>query len=115
MASMLPVVGEDGRCKGWLRLEFVFDLLHQGKTRLESSVQDLLILPFTAVKADDLVEEVLLQFARSTDRQFVVEDGDGRLIGTIRLLDLVLASAAISESKHGAIVQQQQHQTINRP
>ena len=114
MASMLPVVGEDGRCKGWLRLEFVFDLLHQGKTRLESSVQDLLILPFTAVNADDLVEEVLLQFARSTDRQFVVEDGDGRLIGTIRLLDLILANAAISESKHGAIVQQQQHQTINR-
>ena len=97
-----------------MRLDFVFDLLHQGKTRLESSVQDLLILPFTAVKADDLVEEVLLGFAKSTDRQFVVEDGDGRLIGTIWLLDLVLASAAIREPKGEAFVQQQQHQISNR-
>ena len=32
-ASMLPVVNEDQRCKGWLRLDFVFDLLHQGKAR----------------------------------------------------------------------------------
>ena len=77
-------------------------------------MHELLIVPFTAVKADDLVEEVLLGFAKSTDSQFIVEDGDERLIGTIWLLDLVLASAANSESKHEAFVQQQQHQTSNR-
>jgi CBS domain-containing protein len=27
-ASLLPVVDEAQRCKGWLRLEFAFDLLH---------------------------------------------------------------------------------------
>jgi hypothetical protein len=50
------------RCKGWLRLEFVFDLLHQGKARVESPVHDLLILPFIGVKPDERVEQALLRF-----------------------------------------------------
>jgi hypothetical protein len=44
------------RCKGWLRLEFVFDLLHQGKARGESPVHHLLILPFIGVEPDERVE-----------------------------------------------------------
>ena len=78
------------RCKG-LRLEFVFDLLHQGKARVESPVHHLLILPFIGVKPDERVEQALLRFAQTADREFAVEDGEGRLIGTLALLDLVLA------------------------
>ena len=90
-ASMLPVVDEAHRCKGWLRLDFAFDLLHQGKARIESPVHDLLILPCIGVKPDERVEQALLRFAQTTDREFAVEDGEGRLIGTLALLDLVLA------------------------
>jgi hypothetical protein len=42
-ASLLPVVDKAQRCKGWLRLEFVVDLLHQGKARVQSPVHHLLI------------------------------------------------------------------------
>jgi CBS-domain-containing membrane protein len=93
-ASMLPVVDEAQRCKGWLRLEFVFDLLHQGKARVESPVHELLILPFIGVKPDERVEQALLRFAQTADREFAVENGEGRLIGTLALLDLVLAAEA---------------------
>jgi predicted transcriptional regulator len=93
-ASMLPVVNEDQQCKGWLRLDFVFDLLHQGKARAESAVHDLLILPFIAVRPDELVEEALLRFAQTPDRELAVRDNNGQLIGTLALLDLVLATHA---------------------
>jgi NADH dehydrogenase, FAD-containing subunit len=91
-ATMLPVVNEDQQCKGWLRLEFVFDLLHQGKANMETAVHDLLILPFISVKPNELVEQALLQFAQSADRELAVKDGNGQLIGTLALLDLVLAA-----------------------
>jgi hypothetical protein len=87
-----PTTGSGlNRCKGWLRLEFVFDLLHQGKARVESPAHHLLILPFIGVKPDERVEQALLRFAQTADREFAVENGEGRLIGTLALLDLVLA------------------------
>ena len=89
-ASMLPVVNEDQLCKGWLRLDFVFDLLHQGKARADSAVRDLLILPSIGAKPDEPVDQVLLRFAQTADREFVVENDGGQLIGTLALLDLVL-------------------------
>jgi NADH dehydrogenase len=89
-ASMLPVVNEDQRSKGWLRLDFVFDLLHQGKVRTDSAVRDLLILPSIGAKPDEPVDQVLLRFAQTADREFVVENDGGQLIGTLALLDLVL-------------------------
>ena len=89
-ASMLPVVNEDQLCKGWLRLDFVFDLLHQGKAHADSVVCDLLILPAIGVKPDEPVDQVLLRFAQTTDREFAVENDGGRLIGILALLDLVL-------------------------
>jgi len=97
-ASMLPVVNEDQHCKGWLRLEFVFDLLHQGKARAESTVHDLLILPSTSAKPDELVDQVLLRFTQTTDREFAVENSGGQLIGTLALLDLVLADGGVADS-----------------
>ena len=96
-AFLLPVVDEAQRCKGWLRLEFVFDLLHQGKARVESPVHHLLILPFIGVKPDERVEQALLRFAQTADREFAVESGEGRLIGTLALLDLVLAEETAAE------------------
>jgi NADH:ubiquinone reductase (H+-translocating) len=93
-ATMLPVVNEDQQCKGWLRLDFVFDLLHQGKAHIGSAVHDLLILPFIGVKPNQLVEQALLLFAQSADRELVVEDGNGQLVGTLALLDLILAAEA---------------------
>jgi NADH dehydrogenase len=95
--SMLPVVNEAQQCKGWLRLEFVFDLLHQGKARVESAVHDLLVLPFIGVKPDELVEQALLRFAQTADREFAVENGGGQIIGTLALLDLVLADEAVAD------------------
>ena len=97
-ASMLPVVNEEQQCKGWLRLDFVFDLLHQGKVRSESTAHDLLILPFIAVKPDELVDQVLLRFAQTADREFAVENSGGQLVGTLALLDLVLADGAVADS-----------------
>ncbi|HEY4782177.1 MAG TPA: cyclic nucleotide-binding domain-containing protein, partial [Chthoniobacterales bacterium] len=105
-ASMLPVVNEDKMCKGWLRLEFVFDLLHQGKADAKSAVHELLIVPFIGVKADDLVDQVLLRFAQTADRQFAVENGAGQLIGTLALLDLVLADEPINDSSARELVAQ---------
>jgi CBS domain-containing protein len=97
-ASLLPVVDGAQRCKGWLQLEFVFDRLHQGKARVESPVHDLLILPFTGVKPDERVEQAFLRFPQTADREFAaVENGEGRLIGTLALLDLVLAEEAAAE------------------
>jgi NADH:ubiquinone reductase (H+-translocating) len=95
--STLPVVNESHQCKGWLRLDFVFDLLHRGKARLESPVHDLPILPFIGVQPDELVEQVLLRFAQTADREFVVENGGGQLIGTLALLDLVLADETAAD------------------
>jgi hypothetical protein len=91
-------------CKGWLRLEFVFDLLHQGKVGIESAVHELLIVPFIGVKADELVDQVLLRFAQTADRQFAVENGNGQLIGTLALLDLVLADEPINDSSARELV-----------
>ena len=36
------------------------------------------------------VDQVLLRFAQTADREFVVENDGGQLIGTLALLDLVL-------------------------
>jgi CBS domain-containing protein len=51
----------------------------------------LLILPSISARPDDLVDQVLLRFAQTTDREFAVENDDGQLIGILALLDLVLA------------------------
>jgi len=53
-------------------------------------VRDLLILPSIGAKPDEPVDQVLLRFAQTADREFVVENDGGQLIGTLALLDLVL-------------------------
>ena len=63
----------------------------------KSPVHHLLILRFIGVKPDERVEQALLRFAQTADREFAVEDGEGRLIGTLALLDLVLAEEAAAE------------------
>jgi CBS-domain-containing membrane protein len=45
------------------------------------------------MKPDDSIEQALLQFAQSPDREAVVVNDGGQLIGTIAVLDLILASA----------------------
>ncbi len=92
-ATMLPVLDDEGRCKSWLRLDFALDWLHQGKARLESRVSDLRTLPCITVKADDSVEKALLQFAQTPDREAIVADDGGQFIGTLAVLDLILAAA----------------------
>ena len=37
------------------------------------------------------MEQALLRLAQTADREFAVENGEGQLIGTLALLDLVLA------------------------
>jgi hypothetical protein len=57
----------------------------------------LLILPFIGVKPDERMEQALLRLAQTADREFAVENGEGQLIGTLALLDLVLAEEAAAE------------------
>jgi NADH dehydrogenase len=93
-ATILPVVNEEMRCKSWLRLDLALDWLHQGKVRLEYTVSQLRTLPCISVKADDSVEQALLQFAQTPDRELIVANDNGQFIGILALLDLILASAA---------------------
>jgi hypothetical protein len=39
---------------------------------------------------DEPVDQVLLRFAQTADREFAVENDGGQLVGTLALLDLVL-------------------------
>jgi CBS domain-containing protein len=56
--------------------------------RVQSPVHDLLILSSIGIKPDERVEQALVRFAQTADREFAVEDREGRLIGTLALLDL---------------------------
>ncbi|MBV8141277.1 MAG: cyclic nucleotide-binding domain-containing protein, partial [Verrucomicrobia bacterium] len=89
----LPVVDEENRCKGWLRLDLAFDWLHQGKVRLEHAVSQLRILPCLRINRGDSVERALLEFAQNPDRALIVVNEDGQLVGVLPLLDLILADA----------------------
>jgi NADH:quinone reductase (non-electrogenic) len=93
-ATILPVVDNEMRCKSWLRLDLVFDWMHQGKAQLESAVSQLRTLPCISVKPGDSVEQALLQFAQTPDREVIVTNDDDQLIGTLALLDLILADTA---------------------
>ena len=90
-ATILPLVADEMRCTGWVRLDLVLDWMHQGKARLDSLVSDLRSLPFISVKPEDSVEEALLQFTQTPDREVVVSNDAGQLVGTLALLDLILA------------------------
>ncbi len=92
-ATILPVVDENNRCKGWLRLDLAFDWLHQGKARLDSLVSQLRTLPPMSVKPGDSIEQALLQFAQTPDREVIVINEDGQILGVLALLDLILADA----------------------
>jgi NADH:ubiquinone reductase (H+-translocating) len=92
-AAILPVVDENMRCQGWLRLDLAFDWLHQGKARLETPVSELRTLPYITVKPEDSVEQALLQFAQTPDRELMVTDQTGQFLGVLALLDLILADA----------------------
>jgi NADH dehydrogenase len=90
-ATSLPLVADEMRCTGWVRLDLVLDWMHQGKARLESLVSDLRSLPFISVKPEDSVEDALLQFTQTPDREVIVANDAGQLVGTLALLDLILA------------------------
>ena len=95
--SMLPVVDENARPKGWLRLDFVFDFLHEGTITSEKRVSDVVILPAETAEQGDKIGNVLLRFAQTPDRAFVVVDQDRKFVGSIWLLDIVLASQEVTE------------------
>jgi NADH dehydrogenase len=90
-ATILPLVADEMRCTGWVRLDLVLDWMHQGKARLESLVSELRSLPFITVKPEDSVEQALLQFTQTPDREVIVANDAGQLVGTLALLDLILA------------------------
>jgi CBS-domain-containing membrane protein len=90
-ATMLPVVNGEMRCQSWLRLDFALDWLHQSKVRLESLVSDLRTLPCMIMRPDDSIEQALLQFAQTPDREAIVTNEGGQFIGTIAVVDLILA------------------------
>ena len=93
-ASILPVLDANMHCKGWLRLDLVFDWLHQGKARLETAVSELRTLPCITVKPEDSVEQALLQFAQTPDREVIVTDETVQFLGVLSLMDLILAGGA---------------------
>jgi NADH:ubiquinone reductase (H+-translocating) len=90
-ATILPVVDDKTVCTSWLRLDLAFDWLHQGKVRLDSTVSQLRRLPFISVKPTDSIEQALLQFAQTPDREVIVANESGQFLGTLALLDLILA------------------------
>lgn len=90
-ATILPLVADEMRCTGWVRLDLVLDWMHQGKARLESPVSELRSLPCISVKPEDSVEQALLQFAQTPDREVIVANDAGQLVGTLAVLDLILA------------------------
>jgi NADH dehydrogenase len=92
-AAILPVVDNDMRCKGWLRLDLALDWLHQGKAQLETAVSELRTLSCINVKPEDSVEQALLQFAQTPDREVIVTNEGGQFIGVLALVDLILAEA----------------------
>ena len=87
----MPVVDDEKRCQGWLRLDLAFDWMHQGKARLD--LQGKRAPNFTGYhrKAGDSIEQALLQFAQTPDREVIVANETGQLLGTLALLDLILA------------------------
>ena len=89
-AAILPVVDGETECIGWLRLDLAFDWLHQGKVRLDFTVSQLRTLPCITVKPTDSIEQALLQFAQTPDRELVVANESGQFVGTLALLDLIL-------------------------
>ena len=48
------------------------------------------------------MEQALLRFAQTADREFAVENGEAQLIGTLALLDLVLAEEAPRSLRRGS-------------
>jgi hypothetical protein len=58
---------------------------------------------FIGVEPDERVEQALLRFAQTADREFVVENGEGQLIGTLALLDLVTCGGS-GRAAFGAVV-----------
>jgi NADH:ubiquinone reductase (H+-translocating) len=90
--SMLVVVDEQGNPKGWLRLDAVLDYLHQGRARLESPIRELIILPAETTTPDETIGSVILRFARTVDREFLVLNGGRKLVGTLALVDIILAA-----------------------
>jgi NADH:ubiquinone reductase (H+-translocating) len=101
--SML-VVAHDGKLKGWLRIDMVLDYLHQGRAKLEGPVRDLMILPAEKTTPEETIGSVMLKFARTPDREFVVLDDGQKIVGTLALLDIILAArndaAAPVSDKH---------------
>ncbi|HZC34169.1 MAG TPA: cyclic nucleotide-binding domain-containing protein, partial [Chthoniobacterales bacterium] len=91
-ASMLPMVDEENNPKGWLRLDMVLDYLHQGRAKMDNPVRDLLILPAEKTTPEETVDTVVLRFARSPDREFFVLDDGHMLIGTLAIVDIILAA-----------------------
>jgi NADH dehydrogenase len=77
----------------------VFDFLHQGTIISEKPVSEVVILPAETVKEHDKIGDVLLRFSQTPDRAFVVVAPDGKYVGTISLLDVVLASQEVTEMK----------------
>jgi NADH:quinone reductase (non-electrogenic) len=91
-ASMLVVVDEENNPKGWLRLDAVLDYLHQGRAKLESPIRDLIILPAETTTPEETIGSVLLRFARTPDREFLVLNGGQKLVGTLAVVDIILAA-----------------------
>jgi NADH:quinone reductase (non-electrogenic) len=92
-AAILPVVDDQTNCLGWVRLDLAFDWLHQGKVHLDSTVRQLRRLPCIAVKPTDSIEQALMQFAQTPDRELIVANDSGQFLGTLALLDLILTDA----------------------
>jgi NADH:ubiquinone reductase (H+-translocating) len=91
-ASMLVVADEGNTPKGWLRLDAVLDYLHQGRAKLESPVGELMIFPAETTTPEETIGSVILKFARTPDREFLVLNDGQKLVGTLALLDIILAA-----------------------
>jgi NADH dehydrogenase len=101
-SSMLVVADHEHNPKGWLRLDAVLDYLHQGRAKLESPIRDLIIFPAETTTPEETVGSVILRFARTPDREFLVLNGGQKLLGTLALVDIILAAQESLTASAGA-------------
>jgi CBS-domain-containing membrane protein len=66
-------------------------------------VSDVTILPAETVQPGDKIGDVMLRFAQTPDRAFVVVDQERKYIGTIWLLDLLLANQEVNGTASGSV------------
>ena len=98
--STFPVVDGDGRFKGVILKEDIYDKLKQAGAPLDTLVGEMNQRGFPCIREDAPVPDAIELLLRGGTSKVVVIDGDERLRGILALIDLI-ASARAEDSFDG--------------